>query len=669
MNGNYPHLFEPLTVRNITYKNRIFASPVAAPEINDDGTMPDYHVLQYLRKAWGGCAQVALGEIPVDMVYANREHKYWMDHIDYTDFNSPYRKAFSDYAKAIHDAGAVASIQISHAGESKFPDPGDQNPIGPTGYTTAKGIQVTEMDEALMDFTCRSFANCALFLKEAGFDSVQIHAGHGWLIHQFLSPLFNKRTDAYGGAIENRAKFPARIFRAVREAVGDDMIIEARVSGADFVPGGMQVEEVARFCQLIQEDVDLIHVSAGLYRDPARSGTFSSIFHPHGLNVENAAVIKQAVHIPVIVVGGLNNPAYCDKIIADGKVDVVAFGRQMFADPEFANKAAAGKTYEINKCLRCFNCFPGPMEDNAPPPMPPMGEGEENPFQYGPKCTINPLSGTPIIFEKLPKKGIGKKLLVVGGGIGGMSAAVYGADLGYQVTLIEKADHLGGLICFADHDCHKTDIAQLNADFQQRIAVRDIAVQLSTPASKQLIDRLKPDAILCAVGSSPVKAPIPGIDGSNVLQALDAYYAPERVGKRVVMIGGGLVGCEEGLNLAASGKEVTIIEMRDELAPDSYRLHRVMLMEELKAHTKTYTGYRCSAITAEGVLATAADGTEKLFPADTVIYAMGMRANSNVAASIQEMAGDIPFASIGDCVKAGKIIEAMTGAFKALQSF
>lgn len=329
----YPHLLSPLTVRGITYKNRIFASPVAAPEINDDGSMPEYHVVQYLRKARGGCAQVALGEIPVDNVYANREHKFWMDHIDYTDYHSPFMKGFSDYAKAIHEAGAVACIQISHAGDSKYPDKGDQDPIGPSEYTTPKGIHVHEMDEVLMEFTCNSFANCAAFLKEAGFDSVQIHAGHGWLLHQFLSPRHNHRTDEYGGSIENRSRFPLQVLKAVREKVGDDFILEMRVSGEEYEENGLGVQDTAAFCHMAQQYVDLIQVSAGDYRNPVRTKTFSSLFHDHGCNVPQAAVIKQSVDIPVIVVGGLNDPDMCEEIIASGKADVVAFGRQMFADP------------------------------------------------------------------------------------------------------------------------------------------------------------------------------------------------------------------------------------------------------------------------------------------------------------------------------------------------
>ena len=170
-----------------------------------------------------------------------------MDHIDYTDYNSPFMSAFSDYAKAIHDAGAVVCIQISHAGESKYPDPGDKDPIGPSEFVTNRGIHVHAMDEALMEYTCNSFANCAAFLKAAGFDSVQVHAGHGWLLHQFLSPRHNHRTDEYGGSIENRAKFPLRVLKAIRDRVGEDMIIEVRVSGEEYEENGLGVEETARF--------------------------------------------------------------------------------------------------------------------------------------------------------------------------------------------------------------------------------------------------------------------------------------------------------------------------------------------------------------------------------------------------------------------------------------
>lgn len=662
----YPHLFSPLTIRGVTYKNRIFASPVAAPEIEDDGSMPSYHVLQYLRKAWGGCAQVAFGEIPVDNVYASREHKFWMDHIDYTDYNSPFMSAFSDYAKAIHDAGAVVCIQISHAGESKYPDPGDKDPIGPSEFVTNRGIHVHAMDEALMEYTCNSFANCAAFLKAAGFDSVQVHAGHGWLLHQFLSPRHNHRTDEYGGSIENRAKFPLRVLKAIRDRVGEDMIIEVRVSGEEYEENGLGVEETARFCQMAQEYVDLIQVSAGDYRNPVKTRTFSSLFHPHGCNVPQAEVIKKAVSIPVIVVGGLNDPAMCEEIIASGKADFVAFGRQMFADPAFANKAAAGKPEEINKCLRCFNCFPGPMEDCSPPPFMQPGPDGKMPIMYGPTCTINPDSGMEKCFAELPRAAAPKKVLIVGGGAAGMSAAVYAHDLGHTVTLIEKDAALGGLIRFADVDVHKSDIRQFKDDLIARMKNRKIDVRLNTVLTSELLAEVRPDAIFAAVGSSPIKVPIPGIDGENVLQALDAYYHPEKLGKKIVMIGGGLVGCELGLHLAETGHEVSIVEMRPELAPDAYRLHRVMLLDQLEKKTTTYTGLRCTGMDTSGVTAADADGNIKVLPADTIVYAMGMRANSRIVAEIQALAGDIPVSVIGDCKQAGKIIEATKNAYDAV---
>lgn len=664
--NSYPHLLSPMTIRGVTYKNRIFASPVAAPEIEDDGSMPEYHVIQYLRKARGGCAQVAFGEIPVDHVYASREHKYWMDNIDYTDFKSPFMKAFRDYAKAIHDAGAVACIQISHAGESRYPASGDKDPIGPSDFITDRGIHVHAMDDELMAFTCRSFANCAAFLKEAGFDSVQVHAGHGWLLHQFLSPRHNHRTDSYGGSIENRSRFPLQVLKTIREKVGEDMIIEVRVSGEEYEENGLNVQDTARFCQLAQEYVDLIQVSAGDYRNPVRTKTFSSLFHPHGCNVPQAEIIKKAVDTPIIVVGGLNDPAMCEEIIASGKADFVAFGRQMFADPAFANKAAAGKPEEINKCLRCFNCFPGPMEDNAPPPFLQPGPDGKMPIMYGPTCTINPESGTETDFTQMPKPNQPKKLLIVGGGAAGMSAAIYAHDMGHTPILVEKGDSLGGLIRFADVDVHKVDIRRFKEDLIARLKTRGIDVRLNTEVTQELIRKIAPDAIFAAVGSSPIKVPIPGIDGENVIKALDAYYHPEKLGKKIVMIGGGLVGCELGLHLAETGHAVSIVEMQEALAPDAYRLHRVMLMEELASAVSVCTGFRCTQIDSTGVTAVDANGVERTFPADTVVYAMGMRSNSDQVEDIRRMAGTIPVTALGDCLQAGKIIEATKTAYDAV---
>ena len=247
-----------------------------------------------------------------------------------------------------------------------------------------------------------------------------------------------------------------------------------------------------------------------------------------------------------------------------------------------------------------------------------------------------------------------------------MSAAVYAHDLGHRVTLLEKTAVLGGLIRFADVDVHKNDIRQFKDDLIQRLENRRIDVRLNTVLTADLLAEIQPDAIFAAVGSSPIQVPIPGIDGENVLQALDAYYHPEKLGRKIVMIGGGLVGCELGLHLAETGHEVSIVEMQTELAPDAYRLHRVMLLEQLKEKTTTYTGLRCTGMDASGVSAVDADGNVKTLPADTIVYAMGMRANSDVVEELRKLAGSIPVSVIGDCRQAGKILEATKNAYDAV---
>ena len=289
--------------------------------------------------------------------------------------------------------------------------------------------------------------------------------------------------------------------------------------------------------------------------------------------------------------------------------------------------------------------------------MPPM---------MGPSCTINPESGTDIYLNTIDKAKNEKTVLIVGGGTAGLSAAVYAHDLGHKVVLLEKTADLGGLIRFADVDIHKADIKQFKEDLISRVKNRNIQVRMNTEISPNIIAELQPDVIFAAVGSSPIKVPIPGIDGENVMQALDAYYHPEKLGKKIVMIGGGLVGCETGLHLAETGHDVTIIEMRDELAPDAYRLHRVMLLDRLSKEVKSFTGYRCTAITADGVTAQAADGSETLFEADTVVYAMGMKANTDTVEKIRAMAGATPVVVFGDGDHADKIINAVKGAMDAV---
>jgi 2,4-dienoyl-CoA reductase-like NADH-dependent reductase (Old Yellow Enzyme family)/thioredoxin reductase len=648
MNEKFPRLFSPLKVGTRTYKNRIVAAPIYCGTFGTIPFLSSVFFQAFTERARGGCAQVTVGETPVDFEYANREP---FDPIDYTNFGGPSFRSLEKAADIIKSNGAVALIELSHCGESKLFIPGLKNPIGPMGYTREDGVEVLAMDEGMMQSVCDNFVVCARFMKKAGFDGVMVHAGHGWLLHQFLSARTNSRTDGYGGSLENRARFPLRVIEGVREAMGRDFVIEVRVSGDERTPGGMGVDEVARFCRMIEGSADLIHVSVGLYRDPILSGQFSSLFDPHGLNANLSEAIRRAVSIPVTVVGGINSPELAEQLIAEGKCDLVALGRQATADPAFANKAASGHEDDIAPCIRCYKCFPGPLE----------GVIEDLGTLFG--CSVNPEA---FFFDEAILGGRPegpRNVLVVGGGVGGMEAAVVAADRGHRVTLVEKSDALGGLLKFADADAYKGDLSRFKDVLVRRVKSRKIDVITGREIRPADVASFGADAVVIAVGSRPATPTIPGV--SHAIRAMDVYGKLDRIGQKVVMIGGGLVGCEVGLHLAKNGRSVVVVEMLSEVARDSYRMHRVGLMNELAKMLTVRTGSKCTEILRDGVTVVDKDGGEEFLAADTVVYAVGMEARRQKAEDLRAAAGNTPVYEIGDCVCAAKVYDAVRQGFVA----
>jgi len=647
----FPNLFSPLKVGTHTYKNRIIAAPIYCGTFGTIPFLSDVFYQAFEERSKGGCAQVTVGETPVDFEYANREH---FQPIDYTDFTSPSFNALKKAADIIKANGAFALIELSHCGESRLFIPGLKNPIGPMGYMREDSVEVIAMDEIMMQSVCSNFITCAKFMKKAGFDGVMIHAGHGWLLHQFLSARTNKRTDEYGGTLENRVKFPMQVIKGVRCAMGRDFIIEVRVSGDERTEGGMGIEETAGFCKMIQGIADIIHVSVGVYRDPILSGEFSSLFAPHGLNAGLSEAVRRAASIPVTVVGGINSPELAERLIAEGKCDFVAMARQLTADPGFANKAASGNEDDISPCLRCYKCFPGPLEDNI----------NDLSSLFG--CSVNPEA---FYFERniLDSKPKAKRnVLIIGGGVAGMEAAIVAADRGHRVTLVEKTGSLGGLLRVADSDAYKKDLAAFKDLLVRRVMKRSINVMLGKEITPDVINLLKADAVIIAIGSTPITPPIKGIE--NATKALDVYDDINKVGHRVIMVGGGLVGCEVGLHLAKNGRTVTIVEMLDKVAQDSYKMHRIGLIDEMDRMLTCRTGLRCTSVKPDGVMAVNSEIREEFISADTVIYAVGMRAKKEEAERLRSAIKNIPVYEIGDCVNPAKVYEAARQGFIAAMS-
>ena len=654
----FPHLFAPLKINDAyTMKNRITCAPMAFALIACDPEAAEKSFRKLEAPARGGDAMVSVGELDVNFVDAVRIP---LPPVDFTAKEGYVVQQVGEYARRIQKHGAIALCELCHPGAEKMPFDEHQEAIGPNDELRPNGVRVRAMTEDDMARVAEDFVTAARFVKTCGFDGVVIHGGHGFLFTQFLSATYNRRTDAYGGTLENRARFPIRILRAIRAALGPDFIIELRLSGDDgWRDGrhGVTPEETGKFAHMLEGIVDLIQISAGIYYDAINTHQFSSMFVPHGCNASISAIVKRYTSLPVGVVGGINAPEQMEEIIARGEADYIALGRQSLADPELANKAAAGQADRIRRCLRCFKCFPGsPEEGYTDLPF----TSNELARHVG-ACTVNPLANLPFDPLTLPPAKERKRVLVVGGGVAGMQAAVTAFDRGHDVVLAERSDRLGGLLFFADTDPDKPDLRAFRDLLIREVGRRGIDVRLRTAVTPENLRDFAPEALIIATGSLPVTPPIPGIE--HAVQALELHRGAS-AGRRVVMVGGGLVGVEEGLALAKTGHAVTVVEMLPRAANEVYGMYREALMRELKLSGVTLMeNTRCLEIGRDFVRVAGADGTEETLAADTVVYALGLAPAPYRA--LLDAAGDIPYEIIGDAVHPGKVDQATRGGYLA----
>ena len=658
MNPYYPHLFEPLTIKKTTFRNRLFVAPHMMSHMDYTGRPDESMIDFYAEKARGGFAVVTLGDTPVDREHAATNPRSFA----VTPENQP---KLAEIARAIHAGGALASQELNHGGIVAFAEANNGGEgweaWGPVevhevvtqnihGNVVTEEVDIHGMTEEDMNVVADHFADCAEILKNAGFDMVLLHGGHGWLLDQFLSPLYNTRTDEYGGSLENRAKFPLMVIDRVRQRCGDDFLIEYRMSGAEEIEGGLTKEEGIRFAKLLDGKVDLIHVSAGLDTEEAQAvHTHPTMFLPHGVNVHYAADIKAAgVKTPVVTIGGITTPELAEQILAEGKADVISMARASIADPWFPEKARHGKTEDIVPCLRCLDCITGLHNGNQL------------------SCAVNCRTAQEARFDRMsaPAK-TSRKVLVVGGGPGGMKAAATAAQRGHDVTLAEATEKLGGLLKFTDYDDLKIDLMRLKDHLVAQVEKSGVKVLLNTTVTSDFIREGGYDAVILAVGSTPAKPPIPGLDHPAVEHATTVYTKMDGLGKSVAVLGGGLVGCETGLFLAEQGHEVTIIEMQTEIAPEANWMHKEGMRQAFEqAPITTRTGLRVSRIEpGEGVYAVNAEGAEEFISADSIVYAMGMRPNTAAVAELRDVCLDT--FTVGDCVRPRKARQAMEEGYWA----
>ena len=636
MNPYYPLLFTPYRIRNVEYRNRILMAPFLPQNADEAGLPSEYGMAYYERRARGGAAELTVGETPVDLDRACRRHGGYLD-LTKDDYTIRESCMMSELTLMMRQHRTVSSIELCHVGQWNSPEyiRGGGNPVGPSAFTRPDGVQVEALTESGMEEIAEHFAHAAVNAQKFGFDAVLIHCGHGWLLSQFLSPLTNTRTDGYGGSLENRMRFPLLVLRRVREAVGPDMVIECRVSAEERKPGGIPLEETIAFLKRAEEYIDLVHVSVGCYQDPVATRTFPSVYEPYGCNAELSAAIKREVSIPVAVVGVINTPEVAEQILEEGKADFVAVCKQLIADPDFPRKAASGRASDIVPCIRCYRCMGQPGR-----PMNVI-------------CSVNPMAAREFRAGNMPRPRERQRVLVAGGGPAGMEAALTAAEQGHEVTLAEASGRLGGNLRFSECDPHKQDLRRYR-DYLIRQVERcsGIRLLLNTRADAALVRGLAPDLVIAALGAEPVIPDIPGVEDRRWLSAEEAYLDPDRVGKRVLIVGGGLVGCELAVHLRELGRSATVLEAGPEPAPDCGGFPRMALLKQLEDGIRVRTGIRADRIESGGVRA----GSEFL-AADTVVLAVGMASRSREA---EDLCSAAPRSvRIGDCVRPGKVADAV----------
>lgn len=599
--AQYQNLFTPIILRGTMFKNRIFASPTGYQDMVKDGLLPPEAAFYYERKAIGGAACVAVGECNVDSEYGTGA-KYAIR------LDNPYtRFPLFRITDAVRRQGAVCTAELQHAGNcaNRF-EGGSGISYGPVAGA-ADGRLFEEMPEETIWKIVEKFAKGAAFAKACGFGMVTLHGGHGWLISQFLSPSLNTRKDKWGGSdIENRSRIAIEILKAIRQAVGNKFPIEFRISGSECYEGGYGIEEGIKFAKQVEDYVDLIHVSAGSHEvEEVFTVTHPSMFLPDGVNVKYAAEIKKHVKCAVATVGALSEAEMMEEIIASGQADVVEIARGLIADPDIPRKIRTGKSGDINKCLKCLNCFSNLVANG----------------QF--HCAINPETGreAEMAYDAPPAEK--KEVLIVGGGVAGMQAAISCIERGHHVVLCEKTGSLGGaLLCEKDVP-FKSRLDDYLQRQIQKIVGAGVEIRLNTEVTPEYVEASGAQVVIAALGARPFKPSIDGIDNDNVLCAQQAYIEPHKVGDSVVILGAGLVGVELGIYLAMLGRKVTIIEMASEISHGGNDLHVKALKVEIKKYAVDMNfNTKALKITGQGVVCQA-DSAEKCFKADTVIYAVG----------------------------------------------
>jgi 2,4-dienoyl-CoA reductase-like NADH-dependent reductase (Old Yellow Enzyme family)/thioredoxin reductase len=649
----YPHLFAPIRIGKTLFRNRLFGSPTGFQDLTSEGFPPAEMCAYYERKAMGGAASVAVGECVVDS-------KRGLGGPNHVPLDNPELVGpLSNVALAIAKYGAVPVVELQHAGmfaEESVKRGGEV--FAPVEMDAPQGAVVHAEEDAgpiekipampveIIEQTIEAYGDAAAFAKFCGFGMALIHGGHGWMLSQWLSPVINTRRDEWGGSLENRMRLPLAIIENIRKKCGYHFPIEFRMSVTEANDGGYGIDEGLRIAKLLDQKVDIIHASAGNHevRD-AFVITHPSLFHPDGVNAYLAEAIKKSgVKTPVATVGAFTEPELMEEVIASGKADIVNVARGLIADPDLPLKARTGKDADITRCLRCFTCFSYLLTNQ----------------QFC--CAVNPEIGQEIETKFAhPEPKESKTVLVAGGGVGGMEAALTAVRRGHKVILCEKTDRLGGALrCEENVPFKKALDDYLNLQ-EKRVGDSGIDLRLGTAVTPELARDIAPDVIIAALGARALKPPIPGIDGPHVRSADEVYIDPDLAGDKVVILGAGFVGTELGIYLNGLGRDVQIVEMLPGINDAGNVLHGLAVDVKLReAGIPVHFETTAIEITPNGVTCEKA-GRKTVFEADTVIYAVGQIPLWDEAEALNGCAPE--FHLIGDSLAPKNIREATKGGY------
>ncbi len=641
MSKLFPHLFSPGKIGNLTLKNRIAKAPQSSGMNNMDGTVSERAIRYYRDQAAGGAGMIIVEYAYVDDIGAKSAHC----HLGIS--SNEHIPGLAWLAENIRECGAVPAIQIEHCGRQKFL--GTQPIKAPSAIAWPKlyaehGLEAVPQELTIPEIheIVKCFGDAALRAKKAGFELVEIHGAHGYLLTNFFSPATNHRTDMYGGTLENRCRIYFDIIEDVRKKVGPDFPVTIRLSGTDYEPDGFPIEDTICLAKGLEaRGIDAINVSGGDHHTMIHQVSPMAINVCH--NVWAAEALKKEVSIPIMASGSITLPEYAEDIIASGKGEFVVLGRPLWADPEWPNKAAADHPEDIRPCIRC-------------------NEGclQRTFFEYkAVTCALNPVISREGELKMKPAD-IKKKIAVVGGGAAGMEAARIAKLRGHDVTIFEAQDKMGGLLNEAAVPDFKADIRPFQKYLETQVEKLGIPVIRKKAEAADLGDF---DAVISATGSTPVKPRIAGANKAIAMDALEAINNPDKIGKNVVVIGGGLVGTETALDLAENGHNVTVVEMLPQIMSDVAATDFLVYSERIaKTGMKVLTSTRLEEVTDSGVMVSNQKQGAFALEADTVILALGFRSCQDLYQELQAAGKEVYLA--GDAVKPGKIMDAIHTAYR-----